>query len=315
MKAKWARRSLAIPAALALDALAGDDLAREAPARWYQQFLGFADEILWTDTLNGGVRFALAGGLPPLLTGKIARAALGDLGSEIAVGAACVGLKSMRERALASAVAIERADVEAPGAPGDPTPARAAVESIARSFAKDVCGPLLYLNAAGVEGLLAYRAADAVSATADAPGPANARYGRFPGRLGAAFGWLPSRVGALAVCAAAQGPTYELYTRARRGAVSHSTPNIGIMQAAFANALEIGLGPDDLREEGQAEHRLGAPVAPGPADIRSAIALAERAAVLLAFWLMVADASMWLCQGRRKRGGSGHRSMRRGRPS
>ena len=315
MKAKWAGRSVAIPVALVLDSLVGGDLAREATARGYERFLGFAEEILWTDTYYGGLRFVFAGGLLPLLAGKIARAVLGDLGSEIAVGAACVGLQSMREQALASAAAIELAAAEAPGAPGDEAPVRAAVEAIATSFAKDVCGPLLYLNAAGVDGLLAYRAAVAISATAAVPGPATARFGNVPGRLGAVFGWLPSRVGALAVCAAAQGPTYTLYTRARRSAVGHSTPNIAITQAAFSQALEIGVGPDDLRGQSQAEGLREPQVASGPAEIRSALALAERAAVLLALWLMVADAFMWLFQRRRKRAAGRHRSMRRGRPS
>ena len=307
MKANWARRSLAIPAALILDSLAGEDLARGAPAGAYRRFLGFAEEILWADTVYGGARFALVGALPPLLAGMAAQALLGDLGSEIVVGGACLGLQSMRERALESASALERAAADEAGFPSDPAPARAAIEAIATSFAKDVCGPLFYLNAAGAKGLLAYRAAEAIGAGADASSPAKVRFGRFPGRVGAAFGWIPSQVGALAVCAAAKERTYTLYARARRDAMSHSSFNFGIMEAAFATSLEVGLDSDDLDGEGQPAGHLGSQVAPGPDEVRRAMALAERAAVLIAFWLMVADAGLWVLLRRRKRGGGRRR--------
>ena len=315
LRAIWGRRSLVVPAALVLDSLAVGSRERETSAIGYQRILRFAEEILWTDTVSGGLRFALAGGILPLLVGRAARFALGDLGSEALMGAACVGLRALREQAVASAVALEQRDIDGTGARADASSARAAVESIATGFAEDVCGALLYLNAAGSDGLLAYRAVNAIGATVGHAGPANARFGVVPGRLHAAFGWLPSQVGALAVCGAAHGPTLTLFAQARRDAMAHPRPSVGIMHAAFAHALGIGLGARSIRGEGLSAGLFGNQEAARPDDIRRALALAERAAVLVAFWLMVADAGLWLMCPRRSRGGGLSPWARRGRSS
>ena len=301
MRAVWLRRLLVVPAALVLDSLASGIGERVSLARGYERILHFAEEILWTDTISGGVRFAVAGAALPILAGRAARLALGDFGSEALAGAACVGLGHMRERAVASAAVLEQ---EGPGgavAPGDVSPARVAVESIAASFAQDVCGSLLYLNAAGADGLLAYAAAQAIGARAEHAEPSNVRFGVIPGGLGVASGWLPSRAAALAVCAAAQAPTLTLYARARRDAMAYSSPNAGIVLAAFAHALGIGLGTDAVPGPGPSRYRFGTQVAAATVDIRRALALAERAAVLIAFWLMAADAGLWLLGLRRRR--------------
>ncbi|MDA8374268.1 MAG: cobalamin biosynthesis protein [Actinomycetota bacterium] len=314
MRAVWLRRLLVVPAALVLDSLALGLGERESLAKDYERILHFAEEILWTDTIFGGIRFAMAGAALPFLAGRAVRLALGDFGSEAVAGAACVGLGHMRERAVASAAALEQEGPGGGAAPGDVSPARAAVESIATSFAQDVCGSLLYLNVAGADGLLAYAAAKAIGARAKHAEPSNARFGVVPGGLGIALGWLPSRAGALAVCAAAQAPTLTLYAKARRDAMAHPSPNAGIVLAAFAHALGIGLGADTVPGPGPSRYRVGTQVAAATVDIRRALALAERAAVLMAFWLMAADAGLWLLAQRRPRVCAGRPPARRPSP-
>jgi len=155
--------------------------------------------------------------------------------------------------------------------------ARAVVESVAENTSDAVVAPLLWGAVAGVPGLLGYRAANTLDAMV---GHRNARYRRF--------GWAAARLddllnlpaarlaGALTAVVAPRraGAVVRLW---RRDAAGHPSPNAGVIEAAFAGALDLTLGGTNVYG-GRVEHRapMGEGAAPTAEDIRRSGRLAGR---------------------------------------
>jgi adenosylcobinamide-phosphate synthase len=156
--------------------------------------------------------------------------------------------------------------------------ARATVESIAENASDAVVAPLLWGAVAGLPGLLGYRAANTLDAMI---GHRTARYFRFgwaAARLDDLVNWLPARLAALAAAAWAPlvgGAAGNAIDVVRRDAGQHPSPNAGVVEAAFAGALDVRLGGQNtyhgaVEDRGILGH--GRPV--GIADIARASRLA-----------------------------------------
>ena len=123
--------------------------------------------------------------------------------------------------------------------------ARATVESVAENASDAVVAPLLWGAVAGVPGLLGYRAANTLDAMI---GHRSARYLRFgwaAARLDDLANWVPARLAALAATAWAPlvgGNPRNAISVVRRDAGQHPSPNAGVVEAAFAGALNVQLG-------------------------------------------------------------------------
>jgi adenosylcobinamide-phosphate synthase len=123
--------------------------------------------------------------------------------------------------------------------------ARAAVESVAENASDAIVAPLLWGAVAGLPGLLGYRAVNTLDAMI---GHRSARYLRFgwaAARLDDLANWVPARLAALA--AAAWAPLVGGTARTAMAVVlsdagRHPSPNAGLVEAAFAGALEVRLG-------------------------------------------------------------------------
>jgi adenosylcobinamide-phosphate synthase len=124
--------------------------------------------------------------------------------------------------------------------------ARATVESVAENASDAVVAPLLWGALAGLPGLLGYRAVNTLDAMI---GHRSARYRRFGW---AAARWTISSTGSRARLAAAGGrhlgaagwwlpPTW-LSTWSGATPASIRSPNAGVVEAAFAGALNVRLG-------------------------------------------------------------------------
>ncbi|MDA8263431.1 MAG: cobalamin biosynthesis protein [Actinomycetota bacterium] len=311
-----------MPTALVADAFAGGTAFGGYPMTSFERAIGFAEEILWTDTFFGGLRFVLAGALPALLAGKLAGLALGGFGADAAAGSACVELRSLRESALTVVDRLGRGDLAAAAAwargsdkTGDPQLSfdgvvEAAIETIATKLVEEVVGPLVFLNLAGASGALAYRAVGTMSGKAQRRQGAYARFGAVPMRLSEILGRFPGRLAALAICSSANGDTRTLYLRARQESLAHPSPGTGLVRAAMACALEVGPGAAGSTSAGlPGRQPFGPPRTVRPEDIEKAVVLAERASVLVALWLMATDLGLWvvsprLLRRRRQKGDS-----------
>jgi adenosylcobinamide-phosphate synthase len=157
--------------------------------------------------------------------------------------------------------------------------ARATVESLAENASDAVVAPLLWGALAGLPGLFGYRAVNTLDAMI---GHRSARYLRFgwaAARLDDVVNWVPARLAALAAAAWAPlvgGTVQRAIHVVCRDAGRHPSPNAGVVEAAFAGALDVRLGGSNVYH-GAVEDRgiLGDGRAPQVADITRASRLAS----------------------------------------
>lgn len=155
---------------------------------------------------------------------------------------------------------------------------RAALESVAENTSDAAVAPLLWA-AAGLPGVLGYRAVNTLDAMIGHRSPRFARFGWAAARCDDVANLIPARAtGALtALCAPAVGGSFVAALRAwRSDAARHPSPNAGVAEAAFAGALGIRLGgPTQYRHQLEIRPTLGEGRAPEVADLRRAIRLAR----------------------------------------
>lgn len=123
--------------------------------------------------------------------------------------------------------------------------ARATVESVAENASDAVIAPLLWGAFAGLPGLLGYRAINTLDAMIGHRSPRYLRFGWAAARLDDLANWVPARLAALAAAVWAPlvgGDADQAIDVVRRDAGQHPSPNAGVVEAAFAGALNIRLG-------------------------------------------------------------------------
>jgi len=123
--------------------------------------------------------------------------------------------------------------------------ARAVIESVAENTSDAVVAPLLAGAAAGIPGLVAYRAANTLDAMVGHRTERYARFGWASAHLDDVLNWAPARVGAAFVVGLAPtvgGDPASARRIWRRDASAHPSPNAGQIEAAFAGALDVQLG-------------------------------------------------------------------------
>jgi adenosylcobinamide-phosphate synthase len=145
--------------------------------------------------------------------------------------------------------------------------ARATVESVAENTSDAIVAPLLWGAIAGLPGLLGYRAANTLDAMIGHRTPRYLQFGWAAAQLDDLANWLPARLAALAAATWAPlvgGTTGKAIDAVRRDARRHPSPNAGVVEAAFAGALDVRLGGRNAYQ-GKSEDRgilgSGRPVA------------------------------------------------------
>ena len=123
--------------------------------------------------------------------------------------------------------------------------ARATVESLAENASDAVVAPLIWGAIAGLPGLLGYRAANTLDAMIGHRSPRYLRFGWAAARLDDLANWVPARVTALLAATWAplvDGTARKAINVTRRDSGQHPSPNAGVVEAAFAGALDVRLG-------------------------------------------------------------------------
>jgi adenosylcobinamide-phosphate synthase len=299
-------------AGVAADALLGDP-RRGHPVAAFGRAAAAVQTRLYADSTQRGAVYAAAcvalAAAPAVAAARLARGRpLAALAAVTAATWAVTGAKSLTGEARRIGRALEAGDLAAaraalPSLCGrDPDGldareiSRAVVESVAENSGDAIVSPLLWGAAAGVPGLVAYRAINTLDAMVGYRSPRLARFGTASARLDDVANWVPARLTALlaAACAPAVGgrPAAALATARRYGA-RHPSPNAGYCEAAFAGALGLRLGGASSYD-GVAERRpgLGQGRAPEPADIERAAHLCR--AVTAAAAAVAALASLGL---------------------
>src|SRR6266487_4210501 len=262
-----------LAAGTALDALIADP-RRGHPVALFGRTAGAIETHIYSRSkVRGGMHAAiclLAAAAPAVLAHHLTRdrPAL-RLAATAAASWSVIGATSLAKEAKRLARAIESGDLAAaraslPSLCGrDPARldaaglARAAVESVAENTCDAVVAPLLWGSAAGLTGLVAYRAVNTLDAMI---GHRSARYRDFgwaAARLDDVASAAPARLTGLlaAACAPVAGgrPATALRGMTTFGG-RHPSPNAGRCEAAFAGALGVQLGGTNVYD-GVAEDR------------------------------------------------------------
>ncbi|MGW2619822.1 cobalamin biosynthesis protein [Streptomyces sp. NPDC001500] len=280
------------------DLLLGDP-RRGHPVAAFGRAAGAVERLLWRDHRGwGALHTAVCAGGAVALAAVAARAVRGRPAASVALTGvatwAVVGGASLVREARGIARALEAGDVDAarerlprlcgrdPQALDADGIARAVVESVAENTSDAVVGALVWGAAAGVPGLVGFRAVNTLDAMVGHRSPRHLRYGWASARLDDVAGWPGARL--TAVLAAVAGDDPRGAVRAwRADARKHPSPNAGPVEASFAGALGVRLG-GTLSYGGRVEHR---PVLNGTAgrpvvteDIERAARLSRRVGLL-----------------------------------
>jgi adenosylcobinamide-phosphate synthase len=207
----------------------------------------------------------------------------------MAITWAALGGRSLRREALHVAELIEREDLAAArialralcGRDADALDAaglsRAVVESVAENTSDAVVGALVWGALGGPGGVAAYRAANTLDAMFGHRSERYAEFGWFAAKLDDAMNWPAARLAAALTCAAAAtvgGSPAATFATVRRDGAAHPSPNAGLIEAAFAGALDVQLGgPLAYAARVENRPRLGAGRTPVQSDIRRATRL------------------------------------------
>ncbi|BCJ71351.1 cobalamin biosynthesis protein CobD [Catellatospora sp. IY07-71] len=305
-----ARRAdaLGLLAGVALDAAFGDP-RRLHPVAGFGNFAQVVERYTYADSRRAGAVFtALAVGVPVAAAVLAHRATRHRPVLRTALTAAgtwaVLGGRSLRREGGILAGALERGDLAAartrlphlcgrdPSALDEAGLARATVESIAENSSDAEVAPLVWGALAGLPGLVGYRATNTLDAMVGHRSPRYARFGTASARLDDAANLLPSRL--TAVLAAATSPLVAGSPRRtariwRRDGDAHPSPNSGQCESAFAGALGVRLGGENVyfgRSETRPE--LGDGPRPRARDIRRASTLSAAVgltAAALAIWV------------------------------
>lgn len=159
--------------------------------------------------------------------------------------------------------------------------ARAVIESVAENLVDAVTSTAWWGTFAGSTGAFVHRAVNTLDAMVGHHDERYEKFGWASARFDDILNYLPARATALAVCVARPSRARHVWYIVRRDGHRHPSPNGGIVEAAFAAALDIRLGGVN-QYRGSVEDRgfLGDGRAPSVADIETALRLRRDTTVI-----------------------------------
>jgi adenosylcobinamide-phosphate synthase len=205
------------------------------------------------------------------------------------------GGRALHDAALAVSHALDETDLERarrlmPSLVGrDPSRldasgiSRATIESVAENTVDAIVAPALWAAVAGGPGVLAHRAIDTLDSMVGYPTDRYREFGWASARLDDAAAWVPARLASVLVIAVRPQRARSIVNAIRRDAPAHPSPNAGLIEAAFAGALDLTLGgPTPYPDRVEDRPTLGRGREPVPADIGRAVELSRELTTALA---------------------------------
>lgn len=311
MTIRTPRRSLAIAAGLAADRVFGEPPAAIHPVARFGQGMTRLERSLYRDSRAVGVVYCAAGVAAGGIVGWLLQRGLGrQRALALATSAAVAGRMLGREaNAIGSLLVygdLDGARRQLPSLVGrspdglsEVEISRAVVESVAENSIDAVIAPVFWGLVAGAPGVLVHRAINTMDAMVGHRSQRYERFGWASARLDDVANWIPARIGAVAVAAVRPRRATTIARTVCRDAALHPSPNGGVIEAAFAAALDVRLGGanrygDTVEQRGV----LGDGRVVAPRDVARAVVLLGRITVLVGSAAVVVEAV-----GRRRRTG------------
>lgn len=255
----WQTRAVGVLIGCLLDVVFGDP-KRGHPVALFGRAAAKLEQITYRDgRVAGAVHVGLLVGAVGLLGAALQRlpGRCWPVAATATATWAALGGTSLARTGRQISDLLERDDVEAarrllpslcgrdPAQLGGPGLTRAALESVAENTADAQVVPLLWAASSGVPAVLGYRAINTLDSMIGYRSPRYLRFGWAAARLDDWANYVGARATAVLVviCAPVVGGSPRGAVRAwRRDAARHPSPNAGVVEAAFAGALDVRLG-------------------------------------------------------------------------
>lgn len=266
------RRTVLLPAAYLLDAVAGDPEWFPHPVRLMGLAISRGERALRKPDQSPARAFTAGATLSIGLVAaaytstwfalRLANRQSKALGSalEVALAWTCLASHNLQQEALSVFAALDADNlplartriariVGRDTAELDATEiSRALIETLAESAGDGIVAPLLALAAGGVPLAMAYKAINTLDSMIGHRDERYLYFGKAAARMDDGANYLPSRLTAASIVACAQFSGLD--TRAawrvwRKDARKHKSPNAGHPEAAMAGALGVRLGGDN----------------------------------------------------------------------
>jgi adenosylcobinamide-phosphate synthase len=275
------------------------------PVARFGNLMGRVEDSTYAPRRINGVLHAAIGVSIAITAGVALRRAGGRAASIAVAVAVCAAGKMLDDEAASIASLLDRGELEEarrrlPSLAGrDPSQldrseiSRAVIESIAENGVDAVTSTLCWATIAGAPGAFAHRAINTLDAMIGHRTERYERFGWCAARLDDAANYVPARLTAFAIAIARPPRARQVWRTIRHDASQHPSPNAGVVEAAFAAALDLRLGGTNTYA-GITEDRgtLGDGRRPEPADITQAIRLRRESTVVLLVGLLLADAAV-----------------------
>ncbi len=272
-----------------IDRVLGEPPTRWHPVVWFARVMNSIEERCWADGRCRGVGYTAVGVAVGVVPAMVLRRVVGaSIATAAMSGAAIAGAMLEREaRGVGDALLADDLDgarMAVARLVGRRTDAldvsevsRAVIETVAENTVDAVTATLFWASVGGSVGALAHRAINTMDAMVGHRTDRHERFGWASARLDDAVNWLPARLTGAAVVVAAPLRAADVWRTVRNDAGKHPSPNGGVVEAAFAAALDIRLGGTNVYD-GVAEDRgeLGDGRPPVATDIVRAVVLARR---------------------------------------
>lgn len=273
---------------VAIDLVLGEPPLQPHPIAVLGSALRWLEDRWWADDRARGVLHAAAGTAIGAAAGAAVRSTV--LATYVATAGRALDEAAIEVETALLAGDLDRARDRLPALVGrDPSDldeneiARAVIESVAENTVDAVVAPAFWAVLAGAPGALGYRAVNTLDAMVGHRSERYERFGWASARLDDVANWVPARIAAALVIVARPTAAGAVVRAVRCDAGGHPSPNGGVIEAAFAAALDRRLGGVS-RYGDRTEHRPtlgdGAPVT--PADIAAARRLAHHVDLMVA---------------------------------
>ncbi len=177
-----------------------------------------------------------------------------------------------------------------------PEIARAIIESVAENTVDAVTSPIFYAFTGGLVSVLVHRAVNTMDAMAGYKNERYSQFGFFSAKSDDVLNYLPARLSAVSVVCVMPGQAHKIYTTVKNEAAAHPSPNGGVIEAAFAAALDVKLGGVNFYNSiPESRPVFGSGRLPEFADINAAVTLSKKITFMSIALLVLSAISFHRC--------------------